>query len=149
VDAASLTKEEFFFHVGKLKKAVEAEWDDEKFGGPPIFMWDNVHSHNLTPKQLRSLKMTVESIETPAPYSGDFMQAIEHVHALICSEFHKQRFQKQLGSYNVDQDFALLKQVFESKVTAESVTNACKRVVKLVQHIKDKGTGGYAPSRLV
>lgn len=145
--AAGLTKEEFRDHVDLIQKIIHVKWDSEKYG-EPVLMWDNLHAHNLQKAELAGLHLGNRNVRKPPPYSGDFMQPIEHTHGTICAAFHKLRFQQGLPAYDVQKDFELLKKAFFNTVKPSAVEADCKRVQTLVKHVAHENTGGYAPTKM-
>lgn len=119
-----------------------------------IFMYDNPSIHNLDEGQKAQLLRpgvlldSLDQLQNPPKYSGDMMQCIEHVHAWICSEWWKDRFRNGDPLTNEDRE-AALGSIFYKLVTSESVTKNIDKLMRLLQHIDEVGTGDYAPPDLV
>ena len=117
-------------------------------------MYDNPSIHNLDEGQKAQLLRpgvlldSLDQLQNPPKYSGDMMQCIEHVHAWICSEWWKDRFRNGDPLTNEDRE-AALGSIFYKLVTSESVTKNIDKLMRLLQHIDEVGTGDYAPPDLV
>jgi hypothetical protein len=142
--AKSLTKEEWKVRLGKFWTHITTIWDYSKYS-PPVLVFDNPKVHNLTKAELLELHIGTKSVLRPPAYSGDFMQPIEHAHGTICAEFKKRRFQRGWKEYDLAVDGQLMRQCFNSMITAKSVQLDCERVLRLVKHMVQTGNGGYAP----
>lgn len=118
------------------------------------FMYDNPGFHNLDAEQKGCLLEPgvllddLEQLQRPSPYSGDFMQCIEHVHGWICAEWYKQCFRDGIPQTN-EQREADLQYLFYSKVTPATVRATVERLWRLLEVIVQENTGGYAPTRFV
>lgn len=141
--------------IGELIDIIDTTYDlcpDKSKFGEITFMYDNPSFHRLTEdEKLDILQETmlesVDQLQNPPRYSGDFMQCIEHVHGYICGAWANERLadghKKTWQEHEAD-----LRRIFNEKVTAENVTANVHKLVKLLERIKKDGTGGYAPSAL-
>lgn len=151
VPAKSMTKKEFAVVVKEVSKIMDAKYKELNVDGKlPQFKlaFDNPAFHNISASDLLECHLTTHRIVRPPRYSGDFMQAIETVHANVCAAFQRTRFRTGLVPYDVKADGKLLKDTFFKKVRAAGVQKSCEKVMRLVQHIDAEGTGGYGPSKL-
>lgn len=111
-------------------------------------VFDNPKVHDLSKADQLEIHIGTKSGIRPPPYSGDFMQPIEHSHGIICTEFNKRRFQMGWKEYDVVRDGELMHQCFKNMIRASSVKEDCERVLRLVKHIVQNGDGGYAPPKM-
>jgi hypothetical protein len=64
------------------------------------FMADNTHVHNLTDEEIARITgptgplVSADQIRRAPRYSGDIMQCIEHVHAILASQWWRERFEE-------------------------------------------------------
>lgn len=150
-DAKSVTKEEFVDHLRATAKQVNDNWPWRE-RGPPIFMFDGPSFHKLTEEHITDLikggliKYRWQLMTAPR-YSGDFMQCVEHGHAIISQAWFKQRIIEGGPETWQEREEQLLAIALQT-LTAESVAKNVARLPALLQHIKSVGTGGYPPCRL-
>ena len=119
-----------------------------------IFMYDNPSIHNLDVGQKAQLLRpgllldSLDQLQQPPKYSGDMMQCIEHIHSWICSEWWRVRFREGEPLSNEDRE-AGLSNIFYEQVSPDSVRKNVQKLVRLLEHIVEQGTGGYGPPDLV
>jgi hypothetical protein len=147
VPAGNLTKDEFAVALSEITEIMHAKYNMVT-GRSGKVAFDCPRNHALSKLQYTSCNLGVNDVVRPPRYSGDFMQCIEHVHAIVCAEFQRQRFRQGRAPFDVDADGAHLKEVFFSKVTAAGVRANCEKVMRLVSHVAEQGHGGYAISKL-
>lgn len=111
VPAANLTKDEFAVALGEISKIMHTEYN-MKFNRTGKVAFDNPRNHDLSKLQYTGCNLGRSNVIRPPRYSGDFMQCIEHVHAIVCAEFQRQRFRQGRVPFDVDVDGAHLKEVF-------------------------------------
>lgn len=117
-------------------------------------MYDNPNFHNLDEGQKAHLLKpgvlldSLDQLQQPPPYSGDFMQCIEHVHGWICSEWWKERFRSGTPETNEERE-AELSNLFYTLVGPDSVRKNVLKLLRLLDHVVQQGTGDYAPPGLV
>lgn len=116
-------------------------------------MCDNTHVHNLLPEELEALCGPCGPLESEqqivrAPrYSGDIMQCIEHVHAIICSAWWQDRFDD--GECLPELREQELSAVFYDLITPKQQARNVAKLRLLLKYIVEKNTGDYADPRLV
>ena len=147
------TLEEFVDMLEKIIEAAWKKWDNPETFHLVIFMCDNPSIHQLGDEHYEQLLLagrlkSRDQIQFAPRYSGDFMQCIEHVHGVICRKWWWLRMANGT-SQGWEQWEAELKEIFFKTVNAEGVSKNCAKVQKLVQWVKNNGTGGYAPPNLV
>lgn len=136
----------------QICRTVNANWNERAYGGKPIFMFDNPSFHNLSEEDIATLKhegaITSRSqIQRPPEYSGDFMQCIEHAHAIIAEAWwHHRLMHGTTLSWRVQKE--QLDHIRLTHVTADVVARNVDKVVTLVEYIAEQGTGGYARSHM-
>jgi len=154
--AKSTTQQEWFDVLSAIIHAAHEAWVC-KFPRRPFkecpFVYDNPSFHQLSEvDKLRLLHQTpledLCQLQQPARYSGDMMQCIEHVHAIICQAWYKERLTQGTQTDHVERG-KTLQRIFRSHITSESVTKNVVRLRKLLQHLVNTGTGEYAPLKLV
>jgi hypothetical protein len=133
------------------------EWYNEQPRDFPfsriVFMADNTHVHNLTDEEIARITgptgplVSAAQIRRAPRYSGDIMQCIEHVHAILASEWWRERFEE--GQPSSDDCLAQLHAKFfgtepDSGITPDMVAAMVARLKVLLKHIVEVGTGGYA-----
>lgn len=147
VPAANLTKEEFAVALRDITQIVHTDYNVKTNRAGKV-AFDHPRNHALSELQYTSCNLGRSNVVRPPRYSGDFMQCIEHVHAIVCTEYQKQRFRQGRVPFDVAADGAHLKEVFFSKVSAAGVLANCSKVMRLVSHVAEQGHGGYATSKL-
>lgn len=113
-------------------------------------MYDNPNFHNLSKDGAEAMAKYgygEDNRANPPPYSGDFMQCIEHVHGYVCDEFQKVCFRERLGKFDPEIHGNAVREVFFDMVTGDSVKANCLKVSQLMKYIVDNNTGGYANSK--
>lgn len=151
--AKSMTQNEWYDELVNIIRATYAGWPDPKKFGHPIFMYDNPSFHKLSQRDKEALRLdtpmqSLDQLQQPPPYSGDFMQCIEHVHANICNAWYKQRLQRGAAA-TLQGHREELEYIFQTKVTAQSVSDNVDKLMMLLAHVAVTGTGDYAPLDLV
>lgn len=159
--AKGVTKEEFEHSLSRIAKKVNDNWpqDLKAMGdeGLPIFMYDGPSFHNITEEHIQSMidegliKYAWQLKQAPR-YSGDFMQCVEHAHAIIAAEWWFARLTN--GCELEDETQELWQQHEEQlygicleKLSADSVAKNVEKVQVLLQAIVDEGTGEYPFSK--
>lgn len=136
----------------EIGRTVYAHWDETKYGGKPIFMFDNPSFHNLDDYDYHTLvnEGAIEDasqIQRPPVYSGDFMQCIEHAHAIIAAEWWQFRLTHGTSvSWKLHEE--QLWDIALKKVTAQVVEKNVEQVLTLADFVAQQGTGGYARSHM-
>jgi hypothetical protein len=151
VPALNITSEEFAAVLKEIKAIVDKMWPKVKHlvgDRAPLFAYDNPNVHKLPPQLLKSTGIDKTALLRPPRYSGDIMQCIEHVHALVCSAYEKERFRAGNRAFDLEQDGEHLTATFYDKVTPEGVAKNCAKLTQLLEHVCEAGTGDYAPQRL-
>lgn len=94
---------------------------------PPIYSFDNPHTHTGNKTYLRALGLvgakwepTAAWLELPA-YSGDLHRTIERVHARVCGQF-QQWLDGESGTRNMDFYVRKLADVFNSSQTPKLIS---------------------------
>lgn len=140
-------------HIIKHARASWAEAHPDVPFSECIFMYDNPSFHNLDEGQKAHLLRpgvlldSLDQLQQPPCYSGDLMQCIEHVHALICSEWWKDRFRNGEPLTNEERE-ADLSTIFYKRVGPDSVKANVRKLMRLIDYIIQTGTGDYAPPSL-
>ena len=117
------------------------------------FVCDNTFVHNLLEEELDDLDgpcgplASRDQIVRAPRYSGDIMQCIEHVHAIICSAWWLHRFED--GECVPELRESELSGVFFNLITASEQSRNVAKLRLLLKYIVAEGTGGYADPRLV
>lgn len=141
--------------IGELCQVIDAAYeqcpDKSKFG-EITFMYDNPSFHRLTDEEKLdiyhdTMLESVDQLQNPPRYSGDFMQCIEHVHGYICGAWSNTRLIDGDKKTWEEREAELLR-IFNEMVTAENVTANVHKLLELLEWIVEDGTGGYPPSRL-
>ena len=116
-------------------------------------MCDNTHVHNLLPEELAELcgpcgpLVSEQQIMRAPRYSGDIMQCIEHVHAIICSSWWQSRFDD--GECLPELREKELSKEFFDLITARQQASNVAKLRRLLAYIVQQHTGDYADPRLV
>lgn len=150
--AKSVTTEEFKFLLHDIIWATKKAWPADIPFEKAIFMYDNPTFHRLSEVQKQWLLqktplVSAHQLKNPPCYSGDFMQCIEHVHAIICRRWWVERLGRDgEGTWEIWE--AELQAIFNDTISAEGVSNNVLKLCQLLAHVSEKGTGDYAPSNL-
>ena len=149
--ARALTGEEWQHHfaaiVDKSYKMLRAQGiTDVKLK----FAFDNCNSHNIKGMAFPLLQRNcgTECLLFPPTYSGDFMQVIEHAHAVTTREYYRRYMQGGGSTWDAAKQWECLRQAFFSKVTAEWVHDCAKRVPVLAAEVH-KQQGRYVDSKYI
>jgi predicted transcriptional regulator len=115
-------------------------------------MYDSPNFHRLSTVSKEELLDddlldSLDQLAHPSVQSGDFMQAIEHVHAIICQKWCKERFREGLATDVSDREAELMK-VFYETISPESVQANMRKLWELLQYVVQNGTGDYGPPHL-
>jgi hypothetical protein len=154
VPARAMSIAETTKHLGAIVNLTETLWDWEQFPDGPIFVLDNPGFHNVPKKDLEKMGTKGGLVEgqnllRPPKYSGDFMQAIEHVHGTICSAYRKKRFQAG-DKFEIGAACRELSELFGNGklVSAASVSGDCLRVLQLVHTIVERNSGDFVDMKM-
>lgn len=154
--AEGVTCSEWLRHLCAIATKARKCWERVHLNRPFSeckFIYDNPRVHNIEPDDLDWLQTAgylddIDQLIRPPVYSGDFMQCIEHIHAIICDAWFKERFRNGTPA-GVEMRHEQLSRIFYKVVSAAGVTRNVDKVWKLVNHVCDRGTGDYAPPDLV
>ena len=139
--------------LSEIIKLAFFAWGDPKTFWKVRFMFDNPSFHQLSETDITRLLLegylkTRKQLCSPPRYSGDFMQCIEHVHAIICRIWWIRRLEQpqrpEWSDWEKD-----LEEIFRETITAEGVAKNCEKVKELMAWLVENDTGGYAPLNLV
>jgi hypothetical protein len=155
--AKSMTQEEWNDKLSEIIKLAHEAWIKSGHAASTFhkvrFMFDNPGFHGVDDTDVKRLLLkgylqSEKQLCQPPRYSGDFMQCIEHVHAIICRIWWRKRLEMEdRGEW--EQWERDLREIFMETITAEGVTNNCKKVIQLMEWLVENDTGGYAPLNLV
>jgi hypothetical protein len=151
--AKGMTQEEWVDELALIIRAARRAWNDDATFHKVIFMFDNPRFHQMDEQHYVQLELAGDlvsrkQLKTAPRYSGDFMQCIEHVHAIICNKWWVKRMRDgQHGGWQVWEEE--LRSIFFGVIDAAGVQANCDKVHELVKDIADRGTGDYADPRLV
>lgn len=115
---------------------------------PPVFVYDNPSFHNLEDADLEEVGLTWQDIRRPPPYSGDFMQPIEHAHGYTACAYRKAKFRAQVVRYTADAEVKRMRKCFFDAVKGDTMNRECLNVKVLVGTIANHCDGGYVQRRL-
>jgi hypothetical protein len=148
-----MPKSEWMMELANIITTTRLRWA-EAFPDRPfkesIFCYDNPSFHNLTKEEAEYLVRPGELLDSAdqrmnlAPYSGNLMQCIEHVLAIICNQWMQDRF-REGDSMDVQLYEAELSGIFYKKISAEGVSSNVEKLWLLLYHLQQDGTGGYEP----
>lgn len=155
--ARGMTCSEWCLTLSEIIQNARKLWQqanpDRPFG-ECIFMYDNPSFHNISEEDKQWLLETpgllerIDQLQRPPPYSGDFMQCIEHVHAVICDRWWYHRFRNGTPSSVAEQENQLY-QIFWDVINPKGVTANCDKVWDLINYVVEQDTGDYAPPSMV
>lgn len=148
--AKSVTKQEFTMQLRACMKHVNDNWPPLK--GCPIFMYDGPNFHKLDPDTIEDmihggLVRDVDQLQQPPRYSGDFMQCVEHGHAIIEDAWFKKRLVEG-GPDTWQERGEQLLDIALQTLTADSIKRNVAKLHTLLVYIKGYGTGDYPPCHL-
>lgn len=154
--ASGVTCVEWLKHLGAITTAARKRWQEVHPDRPFSeckFIYDNPNFHNITAEDRDWLQQSgylddIDQLISPPVYSGDFMQCIEHVHAIICEAWFKERFRKGTPA-GVEERAKELEEIFYTTISAAGVTANVDKLWKLVNFVYDQGTGDYAPPDII
>jgi len=138
--------------IAKARKRWETLFPPKENPDKPFrmvtFMYDHPNAHSLSRDQRQELLepgllVHLDQLDSPAPYSGDLMQAVEHMHAHLCRVWWLVRF-RQGELRDMDAREAQLEALFYQSVTAESISANINKLWALLHDIVAKGTGEYS-----
>lgn len=136
--AKSVTREEV---LAEIIHATHKEWPADIPFHKDLFMLDNPSFHQLTEEQIEWLLAhtpleSKEQLVNPPCNSGDFMQCIEHVHAIICQKWWRERLGREdQGGWEMWE--AELQAIFNATITAEGVSSNIEKLWKLLEHVRE------------
>lgn len=156
--AKAITKDEFLHLLFEVIVAAASRWPQDGSWSNAMFVFDNLHAHNLDENQMDRLDYALREIARvqfdsrrqlvrPPRYSPDFMQCIEHVHSTISKAWWEERVLHPC-EYDVLDAYHWLKYIFETRVTRDSVE---KNVDQLMCHLRDvigKSHGSYVAQKV-
>lgn len=154
--ANGVTCEEWLAHLTEITTIARKRWTEVHPSRPFSeckFIYDNPNMHNISAEDLDWLQVAgylddIDQLISPPVYSGDFMQCIEHVHAIICQAWFKERFRKGTPE-TVEMREEELSQIFFKSVTASGVTKNVDQLWQLVNYVHVQDTGDYAPPDII
>jgi hypothetical protein len=146
--AKAETKLEFVHHFHCIVLQTRAMWPLKMKGLRPVFVFDNPRFHNLTLADLKKVGLTWQDIKRPPPYSGDFMQPIEHAHGYTACAYRKAKFRAQVVGYTANAEVKRMRKCFFDAVKGDTMNRECLNVKVLVGTIAKSGRGGYVQRRL-
>ena len=151
--AKGMTQEEWTDELALIIRRARELRDDDKTFHKVIFMSDNPRFHQLEEVHFQQLLLagdlvSRDQIQYAPRYSGDFMQCIEHVHAIICRKWWIKRMKDGMqGEWEVWE--SELRSIFFGVIDAAGVQANCAQVRELAEHVFKANTGDYADPRLV
>ena len=155
-EAKGLTQEEFVDELARIIKRTWELWGDDDTFINVTFMMDNPSVHQLSKTDIKRLKLeghlkSKKQLRYAPRYSGDFMQCIEHVHAIICQRWWMRRM--RMGGCELKGGWEVwegeLRAVFFEMISAKGVQANVEKLKKLLAYIAREETGDYARPDLV
>ena len=148
--AKSVVTQEFADEPGEICRTTKANWETQ--WGTPYFMYDNPSFHQLDQDQKNDLTSTggisiLQQLQNPPPYSGDFMQLIEHAHAIVAQRWFLQRLLEGAG-LDIEKNEEDLRTIAMDVLTAGAMAKNIEKLQMLLHHVVKTGTGDYVLSAL-
>lgn len=153
--ARHLTGPEWQHHFEQIvEKSYEMLEDDLRATGEEgkdvklYFAFDNCHSHNLAgiAFPLLAHNCGIEHFLVPPRYSGDFMQVIEHCHAITTREYYKRYMQRGGSGWNAAEQWRNMRAAFFKVIKADFLRKAVLRVPVLAREVS-KAHGCYVDAK--
>ena len=114
------------------------------------FAFDNCGSHNVDGKAYALLKnnLGTEQLLTPPKYSGDFMQVIEHCHAITMREYYRRYMQDGGSSWDAAEQWSHMSKAFFAVTKVEWLRKCVLRVPILAAEVR-RNYGRYVDSKYI
>ena len=110
----------------------------------------SVGSHNVDGKAYALLKnnLGTEQLLTPPKYSGDFMQVIEHCHAITMREYYRRYMQDGGSSWDAAEQWSHMSKAFFAVTKVEWLRKCVLRVPILAAEVR-RNYGRYVDSKYI